>query len=103
MSQGLRDQFWFQAMQASLKAEVDCIKAFSETDFTDDLKKFDRPTLVIHGDEDPMIPVAAFHAAKAALVRNGFAVEDHVSPGLGHSIDLAGLQLGGRFLARVLG
>jgi phospholipase/carboxylesterase len=61
------------------------------------------PILLIHGDEDPMIPVAAFHAAKAALTRNGFAVEDHVSPGLGHSIDLAGLQLGGRFLARVLG
>ncbi len=61
------------------------------------------PILLIHGDQDPMIPVAAFHAAKDALLRNGYAVEDHVSPGLGHSIDLAGLQLGGRFLARVLG
>jgi phospholipase/carboxylesterase len=61
------------------------------------------PILLIHGDQDPMIPIAAFHAAKAALARNGFAVEDHISPGLGHSVDLAGLQLGGRFLARVLG
>jgi phospholipase/carboxylesterase len=61
------------------------------------------PILLIHGDQDPMIPVAAFHQAKAALLRNGFTVEDHVSPGLGHSIDLPGLQLGGQFLARVLG
>ena len=61
------------------------------------------PILLIHGDQDPMIPIAAFHAARAALGQNGFAVEDHVSPGLGHSIDLPGLQLGGRFLARVLG
>jgi phospholipase/carboxylesterase len=60
------------------------------------------PILLIHGDADPMIPVAAFHQARAALVQNGFAVESHVSPGLGHSIDATGLQLGGAFLARVL-
>jgi phospholipase/carboxylesterase len=60
------------------------------------------PILLIHGDADPMIPLAAFHQAEAALVRDGFAVESHVSPGLGHSIDLAGLQLGGTFLAHVL-
>jgi phospholipase/carboxylesterase len=60
------------------------------------------PILLIHGDADPMIPVSAFHQAKAALTRNGFVVESHVSPGLGHSIDLLGLQLGGQFLARVL-
>jgi phospholipase/carboxylesterase len=60
------------------------------------------PILLIHGDADPMIPVAAFHQAKTALVRNGFAVESHVSPGVGHSIDMSGLQLGGEFLARVL-
>ena len=61
------------------------------------------PILLVHGDADPMIPVAAFHQAKAALSANGFAVEDHVSPGLGHSIDMPGLQLGGQFLKRVLG
>jgi phospholipase/carboxylesterase len=61
------------------------------------------PVLLIHGDADPMIPIAAFHRARDALVRNGFAVESHVSAGLGHSVDLAGLQLGGRFLAKVLG
>jgi len=60
------------------------------------------PILLIHGDADPMIPVSAFYQAESALRRNGFVVESHVSPGLGHSIDLAGLQLGGRFLARVL-
>ena len=60
------------------------------------------PVLLIHGDADPMIPVAALHQTKAALVRNGFAVESYVSPGLGHGIDAAGLQLGGSFLARVL-
>jgi phospholipase/carboxylesterase len=60
------------------------------------------PILLIHGDADPMIPLAAFYQAEAALVRDGFAVESHVSPGLGHSIDLAGLQLGGQFLANVL-
>jgi phospholipase/carboxylesterase len=61
------------------------------------------PVLLVHGDSDPMIPVAALHHAKAALTRDGFTVESHISPGLGHSIDFAGLQLGGRFLARVLG
>jgi phospholipase/carboxylesterase len=60
------------------------------------------PILLIHGDADPMIPIAAFHQAQAALLENGFAVESHISPGLGHSIDAAGLQLGGAFLARVL-
>ena len=61
------------------------------------------PVLLIHGDADPMIPVAAFHHAKALLNGAGFAVEDHVSPGLGHSIDEAGLRLGGEFLVRALG
>jgi phospholipase/carboxylesterase len=60
------------------------------------------PILLIHGDADPMIPVAAFHQAKAALAENGFDVESYVSPGLGHGIDMAGLELGGAFLARVL-
>ena len=60
------------------------------------------PVLLIHGDADPMIPVAAFHNARALLADAGFAVEDHVSPGLGHSIDEAGLRLGGDFLVRAL-
>jgi phospholipase/carboxylesterase len=60
------------------------------------------PILLVHGDADPMIPVAALGAAQEALTRQGFAVQSHVSPGLGHSIDAAGLQLGGAFLKRVL-
>ena len=60
------------------------------------------PILLVHGDADPMIPVSAFHQAKTALVGAGFDVQSHVSPGLAHSIDMPGLQLGGAFLARVL-
>ena len=60
------------------------------------------PVLLVHGDADPMIPITAFHQARDALTRTGFAVESHVSRGLGHSIDGVGLQLGERFLARVL-
>jgi phospholipase/carboxylesterase len=61
------------------------------------------PILLVHGDADPMIPIAAFERAKTVLSQNGFTVESHVSPGVGHSIDLPGLRLGGAFLARVLG
>ncbi len=58
VSQGLRDSFWMQGMLAGLPAAYDCIKAFSETDFTEDLKKFDVPTLIIHGDDDQIVPIA---------------------------------------------
>src|SRR5467141_788626 len=66
VSQGLRDSFWLQGMQCGHKAAYDCIKAFSETDFTEDLKKFDVPTLVLHGDDDQIVPIAdsAFLSAK---------------------------------------
>jgi non-heme chloroperoxidase len=57
VSQGLRDSFWMQGMQASLIGAYDCIKAFSETDFTEDLKKFNVPTLIIHGDDDQIVPI----------------------------------------------
>jgi non-heme chloroperoxidase len=58
VSQGLRDSFWLQGMIAGHKAVYDCIKAFSETDFTEDLKKIDIPTLVLHGDDDQIVPIA---------------------------------------------
>jgi non-heme chloroperoxidase len=58
VSQGLRDSFWLQAMQSGLIGVLDCIKAFSETDFTADLKKFDVPTLILHGDDDQIVPIA---------------------------------------------
>jgi phospholipase/carboxylesterase len=60
------------------------------------------PVLLVHGDADPMVPVAALPQAESALTPLGFDVATHVSPGLGHSIDEAGLRLGGEFLARVL-
>ena len=57
ISQGLRDSFWLQGMQGGLKGIYDCIKAFSETDFSEDLKKFDIPTLILHGDLDQIVPI----------------------------------------------
>lgn len=70
VSQGIRDGFWFQGMQGGLKNELDCIKAFSETDFTEDLKKFDIPTLIIHGDDDQIVPIATTALLTAKLVKN---------------------------------
>jgi len=55
--QGLRDQFWLQSMQAGLKGAYDCVKLFSETDFTEDLKKIDIPVLVLHGEDDQIVPI----------------------------------------------
>ena len=60
------------------------------------------PVLLVHGDADPTLPVAATHQAALALEALGFEVATHVSPGLGHGIDEAGLRLGGQFLARTL-
>ena len=59
VSQGLRDSFWLDWMWCGLKAAYDCIKAFSETDMTEDLKKFDVPTLILHGDDDQIVPIGA--------------------------------------------
>jgi non-heme chloroperoxidase len=69
VSQGLRDSFWRQGMQAGFSAAYDCIKAFSETDFTADLKKFDVPTLIIHGDDDQIVPINDSALMSAALVK----------------------------------
>jgi non-heme chloroperoxidase len=68
VSQGLRDDFWRQGMQAGFKGVIDCIKAFSETDFTDDLKKFDVPTLIIHGDDDQIVPIGASALLSVKLI-----------------------------------
>ncbi len=70
VSQGTRDAFWFQAMQGGLKNELECIKAFSETDFTEDLEKFDVPTLIIHGDDDQIVPIDASAHASVKLIKN---------------------------------
>jgi non-heme chloroperoxidase len=69
VSQGMRDAFWFQGMQGGLKNQLDCIKAFSETDFTEDLKRFDVPTLIIHGDDDQIVPIGASAQLSSKLVQ----------------------------------
>jgi non-heme chloroperoxidase len=68
-SEGVRETFWHQGMIASLKGAFDCIKAFSETDFAEDLKKFDVPTLIIHGDDDQIVPIGASALPSAKLVK----------------------------------
>ena len=69
VSQGLRDSFWLQGMLAGHKAVFDCIKAFSETDFTEDLKKFDVPTLILHGDDDQIVPIGAAALLSSKIVK----------------------------------
>jgi non-heme chloroperoxidase len=68
VSQGLRDSFWLQSMLAGHKAVYDCIAAFSETDHTGDLKKFDVPTLILHGDDDQIVPIGASALLSAKIV-----------------------------------
>jgi len=70
VSQGLRDSFWMQGMLCGFKAAYDCVKAFSETDFTEDLKTIDVPTLVLHGDDDQIVPIGDSAYLSAKLVRN---------------------------------
>lgn len=69
-SPGMIDSFWLQGMQAGAKNTFDCIKAFSETDFTEDLKQFDVPTLIVHGDDDQIVPIGAAALRSAKLVKN---------------------------------
>ena len=69
VSQGLRDSFWLQGMLCGFKGAYDCIKAFSESDFTEDLEKIDVPTLVLHGDDDQIVPIADSALLSAKLVR----------------------------------
>jgi non-heme chloroperoxidase len=68
-SQGVRDTFWLQGMQCGIPNAYDCIKQFSETDFTEDLKKIDVPTLLVHGDDDQIVPIDASAKAAAKLVK----------------------------------
>ena len=70
VSQGMIDWFWLQGMQAGHKNTLDCIKAFSETDFTQDLAKFDMPTLILHGDDDQVVPIDASALRSHKIVKN---------------------------------
>jgi non-heme chloroperoxidase len=69
ISEGIREKWWLQAMLGGMKAGYDCIKAFSEPDFTEDLKKFDVPTLVMHGEDDQIVPIVASGLLSAKLVK----------------------------------
>ena len=83
VSQGLRDSFWLQGMQCGLKGALDCIKAFSETDQTEDLKKFDVPTLIIHGDDDQIVPIGASALLSSKIVKGSTL---KVYPGAPHGL-----------------
>ncbi len=82
-SQGVRDSFWLQGIMSSVVASYDCIKAFSETDFTEDLKKIDVPTLILHGDADQIVPIGASALLSAKLVKNSTL---KVIPGAPHGM-----------------
>jgi non-heme chloroperoxidase len=83
VSQGVLDQFWLWSMQAGLKNAYDCIEAFSETDFTADLEKFDVPTLVLHGEDDQIVPVLDSARKSARLIKGA---KDIYYPGAPHGI-----------------
>jgi non-heme chloroperoxidase len=70
ISEGLRDSFWLQGMLCGHKAAYDCIRAFSETDLTEDLKRFDIPTLILHGDDDQIVPIGASALLSSKIVKN---------------------------------
>ncbi len=83
VTQGMIDSFWLQGMHAGHKNTYDCIKAFSETDFTEDLKKFDVPTLIIHGDDDQIVPIEAAARCSAKLVKHATL---KIYPGAPHGL-----------------
>ncbi len=83
ISEGIREQWWFQAMRGGIKPHYDSIKAFSETDFTADLEKFDVPTLILHGDDDQIVPIGASALLSSKIVKNATL---KVYPGLPHGV-----------------
>lgn len=83
VSQGVIDNWWRQGMQGGAKAHYDCIKAFSETDFTEDLKAISVPTLVLHGDDDQIVPIDDSARLSAPLLKNGTL---KIHPGLPHGM-----------------
>jgi non-heme chloroperoxidase len=83
ISEGIREHWWLQGMMGGAKPHYDCIKAFSETDFTEDLKKFDVPTLILHGDDDQIVPIGAAALMSAKIVKNATL---KVYPGFPHGM-----------------
>jgi non-heme chloroperoxidase len=85
ISEGIREHWWLQGMMGGMKPHFDCIKAFSETDFTEDLKKFDVPTLIMHGDDDQIVPIGAAGLMSAKIVKNAVL---KVYPGFPHGMPI---------------
>jgi non-heme chloroperoxidase len=83
ISEGVREHWWLQGMSGGIKAHYDCIKAFSETDFTEDLKKIDIPVLVMHGDDDQIVPIAAAGLMSAEILKHATL---KVYPGFPHGM-----------------
>jgi len=83
ISEGIRERWWLQGMMGGVKPHYDCIKAFSETDFTEDLKKFDVPTLILHGDDDQIVPIGAAALMSSKIVKNATL---RVYPGFPHGM-----------------
>ncbi|HLK58213.1 MAG TPA: alpha/beta hydrolase [Chthonomonadaceae bacterium] len=83
VSEGLRDSFWLQGMLCGFPAAYDCIKAFSETDFTEDLKQMDVPTLILHGDDDQIVPIADSAMLSSKLIKGALL---KVYPGAPHGM-----------------
>jgi non-heme chloroperoxidase len=83
ISEGVRESFWLQGMMAGFPASYFCIKAFSETDLTEDLKKFDVPTLILHGDDDQIVPIGASAMLSSKLIKGSTL---KVYPGLPHGM-----------------
>ena len=83
ISEGIREHWWLQGMMGSVKAHYDCVKAFSETDFTEDLKKIDIPVLVMHGDDDQIVPIVAAGPLSAKILKNATL---KVYPGFPHGM-----------------
>ncbi|MBO0728879.1 MAG: alpha/beta hydrolase [Acidimicrobiaceae bacterium] len=83
VSQGILDQFWLWSMQSGLKSAYECIKAFSETDFTEDLAKFEFPTLVLHGEDDQVVPVNDSARKSAKLIKGA---QELYYPGAPHGL-----------------
>jgi len=83
ISEGIREHWWLQAMLGGIKAHYDCIKAFSETDFTEDLKKTDIPVLVMHGDDDQIVPIGAAGLLSAKILKHATL---KVYPGFPHGM-----------------
>ena len=83
ISEGVREHWWLQGMTGGVKAHYDCVKAFSETDFTEDLKRFDVPTLILHGDDDQIVPIGASGLMSAKIVKHATL---KVYPGFPHGM-----------------